>query len=117
MKTLLHLAWFGTICFRTEEPDFSKLEDPNYNWTRSVYAGAKELIPHDIPEALGKRVIQTTHVDANLLHDLIRGNSVMGILHSSKKRIIESGNNGVNHMTRDVYFSRDNELLYTSQCN
>ena len=72
---------FGTIPFRTEEPDFSELENVEYDWTRTVYAGAQELIPHDAPEPLGKRVVQTTHVDANLLHDLLRGNSVTGIFH------------------------------------
>ena len=31
---------FGTsIRFRTEEPDFSELETPTYDWTCSVYAG------------------------------------------------------------------------------
>ena len=58
---------FGTIRFRTEEPDFSELENIEYDWTRTVYAGAQELIPHDAPEPLGKRVVQTTHVDANLI--------------------------------------------------
>ena len=46
-----------------------------------THAGAQELIPHDAPEPLGKRVVQTTHVDANLLHDLLQGNSVTGIFH------------------------------------
>ena len=50
----------GAIRFRTGEPDFSSLKDQEYDWTRSVYSGACEQIPHDIPKPLGKHV-QTTH--------------------------------------------------------
>ena len=31
-----------------------KLEDQEYEWTRSVYSGACEQIPHDIPKTLGE---------------------------------------------------------------
>ena len=34
---------------------------------------------------------------------------------ASKKRIIESSNNGVNNMTRNVYLHRSSGLCYTSQ--
>jgi len=34
-----------------------------------------------VPEELGKRVVQTAHVDANSLRDLLSGKSVTGILH------------------------------------
>ena len=43
----------GAIRFRTGEPDFSSLNDQEYDWTRSVYSGACEQIPHDIPKPLG----------------------------------------------------------------
>ena len=36
---------------------------------------------------------------------------------TSKKRIIESGNNGVNYMTRDVYLDQDNGIIYMSRFN
>ena len=49
----------GAIRFRTGEPDFSSLKDQEYDWTRSVYSGAWEQIPHDIPNTLMKHV-QTT---------------------------------------------------------
>ena len=42
----------GAIRFRTGEPDFSSLKDQEYDWTRSVYSGACEQIPHDIPKPL-----------------------------------------------------------------
>ena len=44
----------GAIRFRTGEPDFSSLNDQEYDWTRSVYSGACEQIPHDIPKPLGE---------------------------------------------------------------
>ena len=54
----------GAIRFRTGEPDFSSLKDQEYDWTRSVYSGACEQIPHDIPKSLGK------HVQTAVLHFL-----------------------------------------------
>ena len=35
----------------------------------------------DIPKPLGKRVITTTFLDANLLHDIVTGKSVTAVLH------------------------------------
>ena len=47
----------------------------------SVYGNPKEQILHDAPEPLGKYVTLSHYVDANLLHDLVIGCSVTGILH------------------------------------
>ena len=69
------------IRFRTGEPDFSSLKDQEYDWTRSVYSGACEQIPHDIPKPLGKHVQTTHYVDANLHHDLATGKAVTAVLH------------------------------------
>ena len=44
-----------------------------------------EEIPDHIPPALGNMVDTTTYVDANLLHDLLSGCSVTGILHLFNK--------------------------------
>ena len=71
----------GAIRFRTGEPDFSALKDQEYDWTRSVYSGACEQIPHDIPKPLGKHVQTTHYVDANLHHDLATGKAVTAVLH------------------------------------
>ena len=35
---------FGTIRFRTEEPDYSEVTDTDYDWSRSVYVGY-DVIP------------------------------------------------------------------------
>ena len=71
----------GAIRFKTGEPDFSSLRDQEYDWTRTVYSGACEQIPHDIPKPLGKHVQTTHYVDANLHHDLATGKAVTAVLH------------------------------------
>ena len=71
----------GAIRFRTGEPDFLSLNDQEYDWTRSVYSGACEQIPHDIPKPLGKHGQTTHYVDANLHHDLATGKVVTAVLH------------------------------------
>jgi hypothetical protein len=68
----------STIRFRTLEPDYSDIPGISYDWIR--YDGAVEDIPDDAPEPLGKFVVTTMHVDANLCHDLITGKLVSGIL-------------------------------------
>ena len=62
-------------------PDYSKLPHKEYDWQRTVYGGAKEEIPHDIPEPKGKHVTTTTYVDANLHHDQVTGKTVTACLH------------------------------------
>ena len=69
------------ITIRTDEPDYSQLPDQEYDWMYSVYGNVKELVPHDMPEPKGKRVIASSFVDANLHHDLVTGRAVTGILH------------------------------------
>ena len=71
----------GAIRFRTGEPDFSSLNDQEYDWTRSVYSGACEEIPHDIPKPLGEHGQTTHYVDANLHHDHATGKAVTAVLH------------------------------------
>ena len=43
-----------------------------YDWSRSVYEDAQENIPKDAPEPLGKDVVLTHFVDANLMHCMVR---------------------------------------------
>ena len=66
---------------RLHEPDYSNLPHKEYDWQRTVYGGAKEEIPHDIPEPKGKQVTTTTYVDANLHHDQVTGKAVTACLH------------------------------------
>ena len=71
----------GAVRIRTNKPDYSDLPDTNYDWMYTTYGNVKEAIPEDLPPSLGKSVVLTTYVDANLHHDLITGRSVTGILH------------------------------------
>ena len=71
----------GAIRFRIGEPDFSSIPSQDFDWSRTVYSDAKEYIPHDCPEPLGRYVTTTHYVDANLMHDMITGKSVTAILH------------------------------------
>ena len=65
---------------RTGPPDLSKLETPTHSWENTVYKGAKEEIPKDAPEPLGKPVTVIAYKDANLYHDMVTGKAVTGIL-------------------------------------
>jgi hypothetical protein len=79
----------GTIRIRTDEPDFSELPDFEYDWSKSVYGELQEQIPRDAPEPLGKFVTLSHYVDANLMHDMVTGRSVTGILHFVNKMPID----------------------------
>jgi hypothetical protein len=72
---------YGIIKIDTSEPDYSHIPVKEYDWSYTCYRGAKELIPNDAPKPLGKPVVTTSYVDANLYHDLISGRSVTGVLH------------------------------------
>ena len=61
--------------------DYSHLPKQEYEWMRTVYGNGKEEIPKDILKPLGKRVITTIFLDANLLHDIVTGKSVTAVLH------------------------------------
>jgi hypothetical protein len=71
----------AVVRVRVGRPDFSDLPEKSHKWETSIYAGAKELVPDDAPEPLGKSVRCTSYVDANLFHDLLSGKSVTGVLH------------------------------------
>jgi len=74
---------FSHACIhvRTSLPDYSELEDRDYEWKYSVYGNVQEHIPEDIPTPLGNPVLTTTYVDANLYHCLLTGRATTGILH------------------------------------
>ena len=42
-----------SLRFRAHEPYYSNLPHKEYDWQRTVYSGAKEEVPHDIPEPKG----------------------------------------------------------------
>ena len=58
-----------SLRFRVHEQDYSNLPHKEYDWQRSLYAGAKEEIPYDIPEQKGNDVTTTACVDGTLQHE------------------------------------------------
>ena len=71
----------AALQFRTYQPDYSDLPEYCFDWEQAVYGDVKEIIPDNIPEPLGKKVVLTHFVDANLYHDMLSGRSVTGVLH------------------------------------
>ena len=73
------------ICSCTEEPDFLWLKDNKQNWSNPVYGKPTEDKPKDAPKPLSKLVHLISYFDANLMHDVLSGKAVTGILHFSNK--------------------------------
>ena len=53
-----------------------------------MYGNVKEELPRDTHEALGKPIILTYYVDANLYHDVLTGRSVIEMIHFIKQNPI-----------------------------
>lgn len=68
-----------SIKFCTDIPDYSKFKEVDHEW-KYVYGEAKEELPSKMLEPKGKAVRITAFCDANLLHDIITGQAVMGII-------------------------------------
>ena len=62
------------VWLREMKNNYYHLPKQEYEWTRTVYGNVKEEILKDIPKPLGKRLITTTFLDANLLHDIVTKN-------------------------------------------
>jgi hypothetical protein len=94
----------ATIRFCTHEPDYSDLPNVKHKWDASVYGDVEEDLPYKAPPRLGKQVILTHYVDANLYHNVLTGRSVTGVLHfligtpidwySKKQATVESATYG-----------------------
>jgi len=80
---------YAAIRFRTELPNYTTLPDQNFIWAQTVYGNIEELLPADAPEPLGNPVITTSYKDANLMHDMLTGRSLTGILHFVNKTPID----------------------------
>ena len=80
---------FGYIRIRTDEPDYSMLDEAKYDWAHTVYGEVKEEIPRDAPPTRGKRVVLTSYVDANLYHDWVNGKSVTAVIHFVNQTPVE----------------------------
>ena len=53
----------GTIRVRTAMPDLSDLAYKKHDWSQTIYAGAKEQLPDDLPPPKGKPVKLFSYAD------------------------------------------------------
>jgi hypothetical protein len=79
----------SAICVCTEKPDFSSIPGQEFDWAKTVYRDVKEQIPDNIPTPLGRFVTLSHYVDDNLLHGMMTGRCVTGILHCLNKTPID----------------------------
>ena len=88
LKNLKHFK----IRFRTDEPDYSNILDiPDYHdWRDIAYGKHEEPLSTNAPPPLGKRVILTHYYDALLIHDVLSGKAVTGVLHFYNKTPVDS---------------------------
>ena len=88
MERLKHLVGYMhkqpncAIRFRTGVPDFEGIfgEATWYDWMETVCGCPKEEIDPHASMPLGKPVRTWSHVDANLMYDVVTGRSVSSIL-------------------------------------
>jgi hypothetical protein len=78
------------IRIRVDEPDYTSIPDPEYDWSFSVYGETTEAVSSDAPTPLGNFVTICSYVDANLVyHCMMPGRSVTGCLHLLNKTPID----------------------------
>jgi hypothetical protein len=70
----------ASIRVRTEETDYSDLPDNTYDLTYAVYGKVKDMVPEGARKPPGRYVTLSHYVDANLMHDVVMGRSVTGIV-------------------------------------
>jgi len=79
----------GAIRFRTELPNLSSLENVEYGWEKIIYRKVTEVIPTDALKPLGKLIKMIAYVNVNLMHDIVTGRSVTGIIHLLNQTPVE----------------------------
>jgi hypothetical protein len=114
----------AAIRFRTGIPNHKAVYEPDvYDWLYSVYGNVSEDIPKDAPKPQGKPVQTTTYEDANLMHDLVTGRSMSGILHminqtpvqwfAKKQNLVETATYGSEFMVARQATEQIIDLRYT----
>ena len=94
----------ASIMFNTAKFDHSQYPVVDHEW-KYIYGEVKEDLPKNHPEARGKSVAFTSFCDANLLHDLVIGRSVSGILHLVNCTLIDWFSKRQNQVETAVYGS------------
>jgi hypothetical protein len=72
----------GAIRFRTGVPDHDSRQMPvQYDWINLVYGPNAEDLPDNMPTPLQNPFRTTNYEDANLIHCLVTGRTMSGIIH------------------------------------
>ena len=95
----------GSIRYRVSKPDMSCFEGKEVDWSHTPYGESREEIPHNTPKALGKSVVTTHFVDANLYHNLLTGRSVTGTMEFINKTPIDCFSKKQNTVETSTYGS------------
>lgn len=114
----------AAIRFRTGIPNHEEVYEPElHNWLYSVYGNVTEDIPKDAPIPRGKAVRSSTYKDANLMHDLVTGRSMSGIIHMicqtpiasfcKKQSLVETATYGSEFMVARQATEQIMDLRYT----
>jgi hypothetical protein len=113
----------AALRIRTGEPDYSGIPEQHFDWAHTVYGNVEEVLPKDLPELLGKPVVLTHYVDANLYHCMLTGRSVTAILtlvnqtvidwYSKKQATVETATYGSEFVAARIAVERDIDLRTT----
>jgi hypothetical protein len=114
----------GAIRFRTGTPDHESYTPPiDHQWAQAQYGKGREELPPDMPTPKGKPMRTTTYADANLMHDLVTGRSMSGILHfinqtpiqwfAKKQNTVETATYGSEFMVARQATEQIMDLRYT----
>jgi hypothetical protein len=114
----------GAIRFRTGIPDHESRQMPvQYDWINSTYGPTKEELPPNMPTPRGKPFRITTYEDANLVHCLVTGRSLSGIIHMvnqtpiqwfcKKQNVVETATYGSEFMAARQATEQIMDLRYT----
>ena len=93
------------IVFERDQYDHSKHVYVDHEW-KYVYGEVKEEVPKDCPEPRGYPVVTTSYCDDNLMHDMVTGRSVTGVLYFLNKTPIEWFSKRQNNVETAVYGSK-----------
>jgi hypothetical protein len=92
----------------TNELDYSDYQDPEYDWSSSVYGDVKEIIPTDIPEPKGK------YVTLSLLRcELVSGHGYWKIRYCHPP-LLQSNSNGL--VLKETSYCQDCYFWFRFHC-
>ena len=96
---------------------------PDVSWISSIYGSVQEELPYNMPTPKALLVRTTTNVDANLMHCLVTGRSLTGILHfvnqcpvdwfSKKQNTMECATFGSEFVAARIAIDQLIDLKYT----